>query len=1137
MMYLTDKTLLEVAGKLVTVWGLVAKRSLAHWKLLSAVLIGVVLASAIMSGTVIYFDALRELALKRALTKHTTAELDILLSTRKGPTSRAEYDNVSDLANNVVDARVGWMLRDRVRAGKTPTFFIATTGNEDQAGTDNSRTFFIFLPELPDHAALQPGGTFPRGERLSAPGEPPEVEAVVSREAAQLFDVGVGSRLLAVPTQQDAVPYVSVVISGVFEKAQPVDEEFWYLEQEVVGAARGSGSLRHIPFYVSETAFLDVVGPSFRKLDSTYLWLLKTDIGRVNARNAEAALVDIEQMSRTLVSVLPSYGHRTALDNVLSEYDRRIFFSKLPMFVVLILIAVVVLYYIATLSSLVVDNRRSEVALLRSRGSSFAQILTVFVLEGLTIAALAAVVAPLIAAIAIGALGYVPAFSDLTGGARLSVSITGGAYVMSAIGGVLSFVTLIIPAAQASRIGVTQERAHAARPSSLPAFQRYYLDVLLLLISILLFRLLTEQGSVVATNQLGESTANELLLAFPGLVLVASAMVLLRLFPPAMRLASRLLSHALPAGPTMGLWQIARDPTHYARLSLLLILTAGLGIFASSFEATLERSFEERVLFSTGSDIKLERVRLVSDTTTSQAPGQSRPADPEGELVEAFEQIPGIERVSPVVRVPGRDLTTASVGGYEMFAIDGESFGEVAWFRDDFSDEPIEDLLRSLKVLDTPEGLELPIDASTIGVRVKADRLHPTVRIAARLRNAVNQHSNYTLGALSSREWMVIEADLDVVGRQSFLSSRPLTLVSLQLVETGLDRSLLAGSMLIDDIRVTTATGERIIVEDFEDASEWKVLRNTPDAASDELRASDEIFDGESGSATFFWSAGGPLTARGIFHGPERMPLPVLGSKAFVKSTGHSIGEEFEVEVARSRVPVRLVGTVDLFPTMSTLDKRLLVADITALDRYANLPATESELFPIELWISTTASGAEREELLQSLKGVPGYRSGPPQDRAARLAVLEADPLVQAGWSALLFIAFSAVLILSCVGFLIHAYVSFRNREHQFGLLRTVGFSTAQLTTMVWLEQALVIAVGLALGTWMGGRLGAAVMPFLGHSDFGGQVIPPFAVQVNWGALLITYAAMVFVFAVIILAVIWFIQKISLHRVLRIGEA
>ena len=61
-------------------------------------------------------------------------------------------------------------------------------------------------------------------------------------------------------------------------------------------------------------------------------------------------------------------------------------------------------------------------------------------------------------------------------------------------------------------------------------------------------------------------------------------------------------------------------------------------------------------------------------------------------------------------------------------------------------------------------------------------------------------------------------------------------------------------------------------------------------------------------------------------------------------------------------------------------------------------------------------------------------------------------------------------------------------------------------------------------------------MPFLGHGDFGAEVLPPFAIAVNWGALILTYAAMVFVLSVITFGVVWFIRRISLQRILRLGE-
>ena len=61
-------------------------------------------------------------------------------------------------------------------------------------------------------------------------------------------------------------------------------------------------------------------------------------------------------------------------------------------------------------------------------------------------------------------------------------------------------------------------------------------------------------------------------------------------------------------------------------------------------------------------------------------------------------------------------------------------------------------------------------------------------------------------------------------------------------------------------------------------------------------------------------------------------------------------------------------------------------------------------------------------------------------------------------------------------------------------------------------------------------------MPFLGHDDWGARVIPPFVMEVDWNTLAITYGAMVLVFAAITLGLLWLIHRISLHRMLRLGE-
>ena len=272
-------------------------------------------------------------------------------------------------------------------------------------------------------------------------------------------------------------------------------------------------------------------------------------------------------------------------------------------------------------------------------------------------------------------------------------------------------------------------------------------------------------------------------------MLVASAMVLLRLFPLAMRLGSRLLSTWLSAGPVLGVWQMARNPAHYARLSLLLILTAGLGIFASSFGATLERSFEERVLYLTGSDVRVDGVREYITTrrsfrrfgrTPTPTPVPIATPTPRATIQEAYGGVEGVEIASPVFRNRGNDLSKFFGESFIMLAMDHPSFSEVAWFRDDFADKPMVDLLGSLQPETALDGVTLPNDAAVLKIRLKGDRPHPSVRVTARARNARERYLTYHLGYLGTSEWQDMETDLRTGAQTSVSPTLPLTLVSPQ---------------------------------------------------------------------------------------------------------------------------------------------------------------------------------------------------------------------------------------------------------------------------------------------------------------------------------------------------------------------
>ena len=87
--------MIRQASKLIAAWPLVAKRSLSHWRVLSSVVAGVLLASAIMSSSAIYLESLRHLALKHAINLRTDNQVDILASYQSRPISRDDYEHVA----------------------------------------------------------------------------------------------------------------------------------------------------------------------------------------------------------------------------------------------------------------------------------------------------------------------------------------------------------------------------------------------------------------------------------------------------------------------------------------------------------------------------------------------------------------------------------------------------------------------------------------------------------------------------------------------------------------------------------------------------------------------------------------------------------------------------------------------------------------------------------------------------------------------------------------------------------------------------------------------------------------------------------------------------------------------------------
>ena len=1161
---------------------LIGKRTLAHWRLLSAVVVGVVLAATIMASSVVFFDALRDVALQRALSTHEPAAIDVIVEVGQVPTNPESHDVMIDTMNSSLVDRFSSFLNQQEFSVKTWTFFVdlppervlpqdcscrtairIIPGSKDGLIECNCRRVAMMtMPDIDNRIDII-SGVMPRAIVYDGESDAFQIEGLLDAESAEMLGLSVGDIYPAEPHWEDTHDRVDVLVTGIFERID-LESPHWRVHDEAFGFR--TDTLQFARFVVPQETILSGLGAYLPGMGTDYAWWLDVDPEGIKAVDTASIQETIASTGRELRGNFDGFYLRSDLPQVLSAFETDLFFNRLPMFIVLILIVLVVLYYVVTLASLLVDAQRSEVGLLRTRGATSRQILAVFIIEAGVLAAIAAVLGPFLALIGVGLIGILPIYSDLNGGDPLPVRLTLDAFRMALFGGLLGLFALFIPAFRATRLSLLASRVTRARPARLALVQRYYLDLGFLGLGMFLFWQLTKQGSFVAVSLFGETSVNQLILGVPAIFLVAASLVLLRVFPVGMDLTGRILSRRplssiTPPALILGIWQMARNPAHHSRLSLLLILTAALGVFAASFGATLERSAIDQAFYRTGADLKLTSVNYRGGGASTS-------------VVDALTAIDEVEAASPVYREQTSVTAGITSERFELLAVDLDTIGQVGWFRDDFDLSPFAERISVLDI-GGPTGIELPADSRWISANIRPLVRQPSTYLVARLSDANGHFFSVRLGTMvplatdearfscplpedgEPPEWCRIGSSLDAVpsrGMSGLLAQQPIRLHSLGVVnyENGMGPAALD----IDDIAVLNSTGtELTIIETFESVDNWRTMAPTRDALGDSLDLA-TMPDGTplDGIARLRWTTANRREYRGLAHGSLLRVVPVIASVSFVDEFGGEDGNPLEISIDGVPVKVSVRDIIEFFPTLGMNDQPFLVADFEALHERMNITRTTGEVQPTEFWIATTHGTS----LLESEEGVleSGSSSDPTigliqremakarlrpgfnvTDRTAELSEVAFDPLVSAGWRALLGIAFFTVLVVSAVGFLVHSRVSFDGRRAELALLRTIGLSMKQLLFLVVLEQVMVIGVAVALGIFMGSRMGTSIMPYLANSGENATVVPPMAIQIDWLGFGITFGLLGLVFAGVIGVILLSVYRMSIHRIMRMGES
>lgn len=126
--------------------------------------------------------------------------------------------------------------------------------------------------------------------------------------------------------------------------------------------------------------------------------------------------------------------------------------------------------------------------------------------------------------------------------------------------------------------------------------------------------------------------------------------------------------------------------------------------------------------------------------------------------------------------------------------------------------------------------------------------------------------------------------------------------------------------------------------------------------------------------------------------------------------------------------------------------------------------------------------------------------------------------------------------VLSLVGVGFNFYLSTSQRTVNYGVLRAIGLSPWQLYGSLLLEQVLLVVSGLTLGTVLGIALNQLTLPGLPIRLGELANIPPTIPRMNWSAVIGIYITLTIGYIVSIGIGTFFLWRMKIHRVIRIGE-
>ncbi|MEU0673781.1 ABC transporter permease [Streptomyces sp. NPDC006172] len=1043
-------------------------RAWAYRALLGAVLLTVLLTTAVLTALTAYSGAIGDAALRRSLAEQrTAAEAALTVKADVSAGERRAADDAVRAGARTVFAGLPVRVLTLLRSGPYALPLALRPASERSENPD--LTFFAALDRTQVRTVA---GRLPEATATAG-----TVEAALPQSAAQRLGVAPGARLTV--TDQLGGPAVRVLITGVYRPAD-LRSPYWQLDDLGGRGVQASSFTTYGPLLTAPdvpTSGRVSVGASgwLAFADYSSLTTERIDSLREAARSGKAEL-------RKRPALSSATKADTALPEVLDRVERSLLVTRAGMLIVAAQLALLAACALLLVARLLNSERTAETRLLRARGATRARLAGLAALEALLISAPAVLVAPLLSEpltrllAGQGALGRA--------GVRLDVPAGGRPEVWAVAAGVAALCALAVavPAWRASAADAVEQRAGA-----LPVTLRAGADVGLLAVAgVALWLLGSRRSGAVTADREGILGVDPLLVVAPALVLLAGTVLVLRLLPLLARVGERLVTRDPGLTAAMVGWQFSRRPMRGAGPVLLLVISVALGVVAVGQDASWRRSQADQADFRAGADVRV---------LAAGGGGAGR--------TDLYAGLPHVDAIAPAVR------GTVSLSGSRaatVVALNTTEAARVSLARRDLTEGP---LLAGLAPPGAPAGVEVPEGTTRLTLTAALHSSEPAPEADVTLTVRDRHGTSYELpsGRLAA-DGRPHPLTPDLGGARGPLALTGLELSMAQPIGRPARHRLVLGTLT-----ATAGDGGR---RQLALPTRWTTeLEADPAAApADEAALPTRPHLASTAPVTLTYGTGYllpdlaalalPMEVRLKLAQPAAPEIVAVATHGFLTASGAHEGQRVEVAFDGRSVPVRIVRTASALPTTEATaqDGGALFVDLRAVNRVLQA-RYGTGIEPTEWWLSTTAPAATAA----AARALPDIEPEQVMVRDEIAAELRDDPFGAAPEAAL--VAAAAVTVLfAALGFAVSAAGAMRTRDAEFAVLRALGTSRRRLARLVAVEHAVLVILALLVGAALGAVLAHALVPLVVLTGQATRPLPPVLVELPLPRLTALLAAL-----------------------------